>query len=80
MPAYVDGRMLAITEAALREFLKDKLSPVEMPRLIELRDALPRTPVGKISRRDLREEEQNRRGDAPATAATSSAWPRATRC
>ena len=45
-----------LTAEALREFLKDKLSPVEMPRLIELRDALPRTAVGKLSKKELRQE------------------------
>ncbi|MDI3308508.1 MAG: AMP-binding protein [Acetobacteraceae bacterium] len=55
--AFVQARPgSGLTEAALREFLKDKLSPVEMPRLIELRDALPRTPVGKLSKKELRAE------------------------
>ncbi|MBX6747374.1 MAG: AMP-binding protein, partial [Acetobacteraceae bacterium] len=55
--AFVQARPgSGLTEGALREFLKDKLSPVEMPRLIELRDALPRTPVGKLSKKELRAE------------------------
>jgi long-chain acyl-CoA synthetase len=45
-----------LTEAELRLFLADKLSPIEMPRLIELRDNLPRTAVGKLSRKELRDE------------------------
>lgn len=40
----------------LQAFLKPLLSPVEMPKLIEFRDVLPRTEVGKLSRRKLREE------------------------
>ncbi len=40
----------------LREFLRDKLSPIEMPRRIELRGELPRTAVGKLSRKELRGE------------------------
>lgn len=44
------------TEAALREFLADKLSPIEMPKLIELREELPRTAVGKLSKKELRQE------------------------
>ena len=37
--AFVEPRPgAALTEEALRAFLKDKLSPVEMPRLIELRE------------------------------------------
>jgi long-chain acyl-CoA synthetase len=57
----------ALTVDALRDFLKDKLSPVEMPRLIELRDALPRTPVGKLSKKELRAELLER--PVPDTAA-----------
>lgn len=56
------GRLL--TEGDVREFLKDKISPIEMPRMIELRtDPLPKTMIGKISRKDLlKEEEGNPRG------------------
>ena len=61
--AFVEARPgSALTADALRDFLKDKLSPVEMPRLIEIRDALPRTPVGKLSKKELRAELQERPG------------------
>jgi long-chain acyl-CoA synthetase len=50
-----EGQKLTATE--LREFLRDKLAPFQMPRRIEFRDALPRTPIGKISKKDLRAEE-----------------------
>ncbi len=40
----------------MREFLRDKLSPVEMPRLIEVREALPRSNVGKLTKTELRAE------------------------
>jgi long-chain acyl-CoA synthetase len=53
-----------LDEAGLMAFLKDKLSPVEMPRLIEMRAELPRTMVGKLSRKELREELLTR-GDTP---------------
>jgi long-chain acyl-CoA synthetase len=46
----------ALNEEALRDFLRDKLSPIEMPRVIELRDELPRTAVGKLSKKELRAE------------------------
>jgi long-chain acyl-CoA synthetase len=46
----------ALSEPALRAFLSDKLSPIEMPRLIEIRAELPRTAIGKLSRKELREE------------------------
>jgi long-chain acyl-CoA synthetase len=42
--------------AELREFLRDKLSTIEMPRRLELRAELPRTAVGKLSRKELRSE------------------------
>ncbi len=48
------GAML--TKATLEEFLRERLSPVEMPRLIEIRAELPRTAVGKLSRKELRDE------------------------
>jgi long-chain acyl-CoA synthetase len=55
--AFVEPRPGAtLTEEALREFLKDKLSPVEMPRLIEVRQSLPRSTVGKLTKTELRAE------------------------
>ena len=46
----------AVTVDELRHFLEDKLSSVELPRLIELRETLPRTAVGKLSKKELVEE------------------------
>jgi long-chain acyl-CoA synthetase len=42
---------------ALLVFLGDKLSPMEMPKAIEFRDKLPKTMVGKLSKKELVEEE-----------------------
>ena len=50
----------ALTAEALRDFLQDKLNPVEMPRLIEIRPSLPRTAVGKLSKKELKQELQQR--------------------
>ena len=48
-------------------FLEDKLSHVEMPRLVEFRDQpLPKTMIGKLSRKELLIEEA-------AVAATGAA-------
>jgi long-chain acyl-CoA synthetase len=47
-------------EAALRAFLKQHLSAIQMPKLIEFRPALPRTAVGKLSKKELREELRTR--------------------
>ena len=45
-----------LTLEALRTFLADKLGRHEMPAALELRDALPRTPVGKLAKRELAEQ------------------------
>jgi len=39
----------------LQEFVKDRLSKHEYPRVIELMDELPKTPAGKIDRKTLRQ-------------------------
>ncbi len=49
-----------ITEAELQSFLAEHLSPVERPKQIEFRDMLPKTVVGKLSRKELVAEEQAR--------------------
>ncbi|MGU3496553.1 long-chain-fatty-acid--CoA ligase [Xanthobacteraceae bacterium A53D] len=45
------------TPEALRTFLHDHISKVEMPREVEIRESLPRTMVGKLSKKELVEEE-----------------------
>ncbi|MBZ0217658.1 MAG: long-chain fatty acid--CoA ligase, partial [Fimbriimonadaceae bacterium] len=42
----------------LKDFLKDKLGRHEMVRAIEYRTELPKTPVGKLSKKELYEEEK----------------------
>ena len=42
-----------ISAAELRAFLKDKLAPFQMPRKIEFCETLPKTLIGKISKKDL---------------------------
>ena len=46
-----------LSEAELIDFLKDKLSVLEMPKSIEFRDNLPKTTVGKLSKKTLVDEE-----------------------
>lgn len=47
-----------ITEEEMHSFLKDKLSPMQMPKKIEFRNKeLPKTMIGKLSRKDIIEEE-----------------------
>jgi acyl-CoA synthetase (AMP-forming)/AMP-acid ligase II len=42
-----------IDKAAVREYLKDKVSRFEQPRDISIVDAIPRNPAGKVLRNDL---------------------------
>ncbi len=48
------------TIEALRDFLADKLGRHELPTALEFRPSLPRTPVGKLSKRDLIEQENSK--------------------
>ncbi|MNY31126.1 Long-chain-fatty-acid--CoA ligase [compost metagenome] len=47
--------------AELQAFLKDKLGKHEMVQALEIRAELPKTAVGKLSKKDLMEEEARRR-------------------
>ncbi len=59
-----------LTAAELKAFLKDKLAPFQMPRKIEFRETLPKTLIGKISKKDLlAEEAATHRETEPASAA-----------
>jgi long-chain acyl-CoA synthetase len=51
-----------LTLEALRAFLSDKLGRHEIPARIEIHDALPRTAVGKLSKKELRETSAEKRG------------------
>jgi long-chain acyl-CoA synthetase len=50
----------------LRAFLKDRLGKHEMPAALEIRPALPRTVVGKLSKLELKQEERAKSA-APAS-------------
>ena len=47
-----------LTAPALIEFLRDHISPIEMPKSIEFRDSLPKTLIGKLSKKELVAEER----------------------
>jgi long-chain acyl-CoA synthetase len=53
---YAVRKRADITEAEMRTFLAAKLAGYKVPRHIEFRDQLPKSNVGKILRRALREE------------------------
>jgi long-chain acyl-CoA synthetase len=40
----------------LRDFLRDRVSPIELPVRVEIRTNLPKTVIGKLSRKELVEE------------------------
>ena len=49
-----------ISEEEIIAFCKENLAHYKVPRIIEFRGELPKTDVGKVSRRELREEEEER--------------------
>jgi long-chain acyl-CoA synthetase len=51
----------AVTFEQMKDFLKDKLGKHEMISALEIRDTLPRTAVGKLSKKELYEEEARKR-------------------
>jgi long-chain acyl-CoA synthetase len=59
-----DARAFSLAE--LKEFLKDKLGKHEMVAMIEFREALPKTAVGKILKTALYEDEAKRRAGETA--------------
>ena len=50
--------------AELQAFLKDKLGKHEMVHALDIRAELPKTPVGKLSKKELYEEEEKKRATA----------------
>jgi long-chain acyl-CoA synthetase len=53
---YIVKRDASLTEQAVRQFAHDHLTNYKRPRTIIFRDELPKTNVGKILRRELRDE------------------------
>ncbi|GGK27172.1 AMP-binding protein [Salinarimonas ramus] len=62
--AYVVKRDESLTAEELRAFCKENLTGYKVPRHIHFRDALPKTNVGKMLRRALRDEVLGPRKDA----------------
>lgn len=48
---------LDAAEEDLQNFLKEYLSPIEMPKQIQICESLPKTPVGKLSKKALQDSE-----------------------
>jgi long-chain acyl-CoA synthetase len=55
------------TEADIFAFLKPKLSKIEMPSAIEFRESLPKTLIGKLSKKELRLELLKKHPNKPYT-------------
>nr|HPR52934.1 AMP-binding protein [Deltaproteobacteria bacterium] len=47
-----------ISEEEIKDFCKENLADYKVPKIIEFRGELPKTDVGKVSRRELREESE----------------------
>lgn len=48
------------TEEEIIEFCKDKLAPYKRPKLVEFRETIPKSAVGKVLRKVLRTEEEEK--------------------
>jgi long-chain acyl-CoA synthetase len=55
---YIVASDANLTAEDIKTYCKDKLTGYKLPRQIEFRDDLPMTPVGKILRRELKDEEK----------------------
>jgi len=50
----------AVDGPTLRAFLRDKLNKIEIPSEVQIRESLPKTLIGKLSKKELVEEEARR--------------------
>lgn len=58
---------LAVSELDLRKYLSGMVNRMEMPKEIIFKDALPKTMIGKLSKKELRVEYEDRtKSDEPA--------------
>ena len=56
--AFVTKKDPALTEEAVRQHCKQSLTGYKVPRLVVFKDDLPKSNVGKVLRKDLRDEAQ----------------------
>jgi long-chain acyl-CoA synthetase len=54
--AYVVRRNVGLDEAELLAFCRERLTGYKCPKSVVFIDALPKSPVGKILRRELRKQ------------------------
>ena len=53
--AFIIAKDNSLTQRELAVFCREQLASYKVPRIFEFRDSLPKTIVGKILRRELRE-------------------------
>jgi long-chain acyl-CoA synthetase len=49
-----------VSSTDLLAFCRQRLSPYKIPKYIEFRDMLPKSKVGKLLRREIRDEERRK--------------------
>jgi len=54
--AYVMRKDRGVTVEQIRDYCRQSLTPYKVPKLVIFRDELPKSPVGKVLRKDLRED------------------------
>jgi long-chain acyl-CoA synthetase len=60
LPFIVLKEGAAATEEEIVAFCRERLAAYKAPRIVEFRDDLPKSIIGKVLRRMLREEEARR--------------------
>ena len=84
LKAYIVPRPgVELTKADIVGWCRQRLASYKVPRLVEFRDELPKTIVGKVLRRALREEEMARQAQKTARHAArqdAAATPGEDRC
>jgi long-chain acyl-CoA synthetase len=61
---FVVRRDPSLTENDVLQFCRQQLTGYKMPRIVEFRETLPQTNIGKILRRALRDEELRKKTQA----------------
>jgi long-chain acyl-CoA synthetase len=49
-----------VSSSELLRWCRDRLAPYKVPKYIEFRDMLPKSKVGKLLRREIRDEERRK--------------------
>nr|WP_242521721.1 AMP-binding protein [Motiliproteus sp. SC1-56] len=58
---YVSSRNPELTVKDVRDYCRERLTPYKVPQVVEFRSELPKSAVGKVLRRVLRDEEAHKR-------------------